>query len=127
MPRPPQRAGVGYSVVELTAAPRTARSSSPSSPGAVEKELLTIATAFLAYPSLLILDEATISVDTRTDSLVQAMAALRSLADQLRHRPPPGYVRPGKRRNRGWRIRSLVPACNPVTGSTTCNEQNGNT
>ena len=44
-----------------------------------EKQLITIARAFLASPSLLILDEATSSVDTRTESLVQhAMAALRS-------------------------------------------------
>jgi ATP-binding cassette subfamily B protein len=44
-----------------------------------EKQLLTIARAFLANPSLLILDEATSSVDTRTELLVQhAMAALRS-------------------------------------------------
>jgi ATP-binding cassette subfamily B protein len=44
-----------------------------------EKQLLTIARAFLAKPSVLILDEATSSVDTRTEVLVQkAMAALRS-------------------------------------------------
>ena len=44
-----------------------------------EKQLLTIARAFLADPALLILDEATSSVDTRTELLVQqAMAALRS-------------------------------------------------
>ncbi len=44
-----------------------------------EKQLITIARAFLANPSLLILDEATSSVDTRTEVLVQrAMAALRS-------------------------------------------------
>ena len=44
-----------------------------------EKQLITIARAFLADPSLLILDEATSSVDTRTELLVQhAMAALRS-------------------------------------------------
>ncbi|WP_271219520.1 ABC transporter ATP-binding protein [Streptosporangium carneum] len=44
-----------------------------------EKQLLTIARAFLADPSLLILDEATSAVDTRTEVLVQhAMAALRS-------------------------------------------------
>jgi ATP-binding cassette subfamily B protein len=44
-----------------------------------EKQLLTIARAFLKDPSLLILDEATSSVDTRTDSLIHhAMAALRS-------------------------------------------------
>ncbi|HEX6353146.1 ABC transporter ATP-binding protein [Actinophytocola sp.] len=50
-----------------------------SNVSAGEKQLLTIARAFLASPSLLILDEATSSVDTRTESLVQhAMAALRS-------------------------------------------------
>ncbi|MEO6887106.1 MAG: ABC transporter ATP-binding protein [Jatrophihabitantaceae bacterium] len=44
-----------------------------------QKQLMTIARAFLAAPSLLILDEATSSVDTRTELLVQhAMAALRS-------------------------------------------------
>src|SRR5207244_4059001 len=44
-----------------------------------EKQLITIARAFLADPSLLILDEATSSVDTRTEVLIQkAMAALRS-------------------------------------------------
>jgi len=43
-----------------------------------EKQLLTIARAFLADPSILILDEATSSVDTRTEVLIQhAMAALR--------------------------------------------------
>jgi ATP-binding cassette, subfamily B, multidrug efflux pump len=43
-----------------------------------EKQLITIARAFLADPALLILDEATSSVDTRTEVLVQhAMAALR--------------------------------------------------
>jgi ATP-binding cassette subfamily B protein len=40
---------------------------------------VTIARAFLTNPALLILDEATSSVDTRTELLVQhAMAALRS-------------------------------------------------
>jgi ATP-binding cassette subfamily B protein len=44
-----------------------------------ERQLLTIARAFLADPSLLILDEATSSVDTRTELLLQhAMAALRT-------------------------------------------------
>ncbi len=50
-----------------------------SNVSAGEKQLITIARAFLADPSLLILDEATSSVDTRTEVLVQrAMAALRS-------------------------------------------------
>lgn len=43
-----------------------------------EKQLITIARAFLAKPSILVLDEATSSVDTRTELLVQhATAALR--------------------------------------------------
>ena len=49
-----------------------------SNVSAGEKQLLTIARAFLARPSVLILDEATSAVDTRTEVLVQhAMAALR--------------------------------------------------
>jgi ATP-binding cassette subfamily B protein len=44
-----------------------------------EKQLITIARAFLARPTVLILDEATSSVDTRTEVLVQkAMSALRA-------------------------------------------------
>ena len=44
-----------------------------------ERQLITIARAFLARPALLILDEATSSVDTRTELLLQhAMAALRT-------------------------------------------------
>ena len=44
-----------------------------------ERQLVTIARAFLTDPALLILDEATSSVDTRTELLLQhAMAALRS-------------------------------------------------
>ncbi len=44
-----------------------------------ERQLVTIARAFLTKPALLILDEATSSVDTRTEVLVQqAMAALRA-------------------------------------------------
>jgi len=44
-----------------------------------EKQLITIARAFLADPALLILDEATSAVDTRTELLVQqGMSALRT-------------------------------------------------
>jgi ATP-binding cassette subfamily B protein len=49
-----------------------------SNVSAGERQLITIARAFLARPSVLILDEATSSVDTRTEVLVQqAMKALR--------------------------------------------------
>ena len=44
-----------------------------------ERQLITIARAFLAKPTILILDEATSSVDTRTELLIQkAMANLRA-------------------------------------------------
>ncbi|MFN8036796.1 MAG: ABC transporter ATP-binding protein [Acidimicrobiia bacterium] len=50
-----------------------------TSVSAGEKQLLTIARAFLADPAILILDEATSSVDTRTEVLIQAaMAELRA-------------------------------------------------
>jgi ATP-binding cassette subfamily B protein len=50
-----------------------------SNVSAGEKQLLTIARAFLADPAILILDEATSSVDTRTEVLIQkAMAGLRA-------------------------------------------------
>src|SRR5713101_4867140 len=43
-----------------------------------ERQLITIARAFLARPAVLILDEATSSVDTRTEVLIQrAMNSLR--------------------------------------------------
>lgn len=57
----------------------TVLDSDGGSVSAGERQLITIARAFIANPSLLILDEATSSVDTRTELLVQqAMAALRT-------------------------------------------------
>lgn len=50
-----------------------------SNVSAGQRQLLTIARAFLADPAILVLDEATSSVDTRTETLVQqAMAQLRT-------------------------------------------------
>jgi ABC-type transport system involved in Fe-S cluster assembly fused permease/ATPase subunit len=46
-----------------------------------QKQLLTIARAFLVDPAILILDEATSSVDTRTEILIQ-----RAMADLMRGR-----------------------------------------
>ena len=44
-----------------------------------ERQLITIARAFVSNPDILVLDEATSSVDTRTEVLVQeAMNRLRS-------------------------------------------------
>ncbi|MBN1174828.1 MAG: ABC transporter ATP-binding protein [Micromonosporaceae bacterium] len=50
-----------------------------SNVSAGEKQLITIARAFLTEPSILVLDEATSSVDTRTEVLIQrAMSTLRA-------------------------------------------------
>src|SRR5262249_15736241 len=50
-----------------------------SNVSAGERQLITIARAFLAEPSILIHDEATSSVDTRTEVLIQrAMGTLRA-------------------------------------------------
>jgi ATP-binding cassette, subfamily B, fatty acid transporter len=62
----------------LPAGYRTRVSGDGANLSAGERQLITIARAFLARPQLLILDEATSSVDTRTEALVQrAMRELR--------------------------------------------------
>jgi len=62
----------------LPAGYRTRVTGDGSSISAGEKQLITIARAFLARPQILILDEATSSVDTRTEALIQeAMRELR--------------------------------------------------
>jgi ATP-binding cassette, subfamily B, fatty acid transporter len=65
-------------VETLPAGYRTRVSGDGANISAGEKQLITIARAFLARPRLLILDEATSSVDTRTEALIQrAMGELR--------------------------------------------------
>jgi len=62
----------------LPAGYRTRVTGDGSSISAGEKQLITIARAFLARSQILILDEATSSVDTRTEALIQeAMRELR--------------------------------------------------
>ncbi len=57
----------------------TVLDSEASSLSTGQKQLLTVARAFLANPDILILDEATSNVDTRTEILIQnAMARLRA-------------------------------------------------
>lgn len=65
-------------VRQLPAGYQTMLEENGSSLSAGERQLITIARAFLAKPSLLILDEATSSVDTRTELLIQqALTKLR--------------------------------------------------
>lgn len=56
---------------ELPAGYQTVLDESASNISQGQRQLLTIARAFLANPEILILDEATSSVDTRTESLIQ--------------------------------------------------------
>ncbi len=72
-----QDAHVDHFVRTLPDGYETVLSDDATSVSAGEKQLLTIARAFLADPQILILDEATSSVDTRTEVLIQrAMARL---------------------------------------------------
>jgi ATP-binding cassette subfamily B multidrug efflux pump len=74
-----QAAFVDHFVQALPDGYRTVLDEESSNISAGQKQLITIARAFLADPALLILDEATSSVDTRTEVLVQhATAALRA-------------------------------------------------
>jgi ATP-binding cassette subfamily B protein len=74
-----QAAGVDRFVSVLPEGYATVLDADASSISAGQKQLLTIARAFLANPGILILDEATSNVDTRTEIIIQnAMARLRS-------------------------------------------------
>ena len=54
-----------------------------------QRQLLSIARAAIADPPVMILDEATSSIDTRTEALVQqGMDSADAGADGFRHRPP---------------------------------------
>jgi len=72
-----EAAHVDHFVRTLPAGYETVIDDDATNVSAGEKQLLTIARAFLADPPILILDEATSSVDTRTEVLIQrAMARL---------------------------------------------------
>ena len=72
-----QAAHVDHFVRTLPAGYDTVLDDESTSVSMGEKQLLTIARAFLVDPPILILDEATSSVDTRTEVLIQrAMASL---------------------------------------------------
>jgi ATP-binding cassette subfamily B protein len=72
-----EAAHVDHFVRTLPTGYETVLDDDATSVSAGEKQLLTIARAFLADPPILILDEATSSVDTRTEVLIQrAMARL---------------------------------------------------
>ena len=100
-----------------------------SNVSAGEKQLLTIARAFLADPTILILDEATSSVDTRTEVLIQhAMAALRSnrtsfvIAHRLstiRDADTILVMEAGRHRRAGQPRTSCWPPAAPTTPCTT--------
>jgi ABC-type multidrug transport system fused ATPase/permease subunit len=73
-----QAAYVDHFVRTLPDGYDTVLDSEASSISVGQKQLLTVARAFLANPDILILDEATSNVDTRTEQLIQdAMARLR--------------------------------------------------
>ncbi len=76
--RAAEAAHVDHLVRTLPAGFETQLTEGGANLSAGERQLLTLARAFLADPAVLILDEATSSVDTRTEVLIQqAMARLR--------------------------------------------------
>ena len=66
-----------------------------------EKQLITIARAFLARPQLLILDEATSSVDTRTELLIAARNSRAAPRSHEFHYRPPAFDDPRRRPHSG--------------------------
>jgi ATP-binding cassette subfamily B protein len=58
-----------------------------------QRQLLAIARAILAEPGILILEEATSSVDTRTEQHIQERCLRLSRSAPACHRPPPQHHR----------------------------------
>ena len=65
-------AQINYTIEALPESYKTMIDEDSEAVSAGEKQLLTIARAMIANPSMMILDEATSSVDTRTEQLIQA-------------------------------------------------------
>lgn len=66
-----QLAHADHFIQQLSAGYDTVLNEDASNISQGQRQLLTIARAFLADPDILILDEATSSVDTRTEQLIQ--------------------------------------------------------
>jgi ATP-binding cassette subfamily B protein len=79
--RAARAANVDHFVRTLPEGYDTVLNDEASNVSAGERQLLTIARAFLADPDVLILDEATSSVDTRTEVLIQ-----RAMAELMKNR-----------------------------------------
>jgi ABC-type protease/lipase transport system fused ATPase/permease subunit len=68
---------LNYVVIAVLGGWRTLLDEDASNISSGQRQLLTIGRAFLANPGILILDEATSNVDTRTEVLIQEAMARR--------------------------------------------------